>query len=77
MPSRVAEEEVKGKDDSESRVSLLRPEASEAECLLDSLEEGGGGSVAVQCRSTQLSKAADTLMCVTYRGSGSDINAAW
>ena len=37
MPSRVAEEEVNGKEDSESRVSLLRPAANEAECLLDSL----------------------------------------
>jgi hypothetical protein len=37
VPSRVAEEEVNGKEDSESRVSLLRPAANEAECLLDSL----------------------------------------
>jgi hypothetical protein len=37
VPSRVAEEEVNGKDDAESRVSLLRPAASEADCLLDSL----------------------------------------
>ena len=38
VSSRVAEEEVKGTDDPESRVSLLRPAAKEAECLLDSLE---------------------------------------